>query len=148
MIERSIASAFSRFCRTLLICLSCLGLLLGGCAAGPVGITLFGIGTATGVSYTLSGYAYKTFTASIKKVNAATETALERMGIQIESREVSSDKIIIKGKAVERQVEVSLEALTPKATRIRTVVMENSVLKDRATATEIILQTEQVLIGN
>ena len=146
MIERSIPTAFGKFRHRLLITLISLVLLLVGCAAGPVGITLFGIGTATGVSYTLSGYAYKTFTAPLKEVNTATETALERMGIEVASREVSSNKIIIKGKAVERQVEVSLEALTSKATRIRTVVMENAVLKDRATATEIILQTEQVLI--
>ena len=54
------------------------------------------------------------------------------------------------GKAIaatgnEREIEVELEVVSSNATRIRTVAKQGFFFKDRATATEIILQTEKVL---
>ena len=41
--------------------------------------------------------------------------------------------------------EVEFESLTPKTTRMRVVADSEALIKDSATATEIILQTERVL---
>jgi hypothetical protein len=120
---------------------------LNGCAA--VGLTLFGVGAGvtagTAVSYTLDGVAYRTFTASLPKVEKATLTALNQMGIKVEGKEKAEDGQVIKATATERQIEVQLETVSANTTRIRTVVKQGVFFKDRATATEIILQTERIL---
>jgi hypothetical protein len=122
---------------------------LNGCAA--IGLTLFGVGagvsTGTAVAYSLDGTAYRTFTAPLPKVHTATLTALNRMGIKVEAKEKTEQGEIIKASGAERQIEVELEAVSTKTTRIRTVAKQGMFFKDRATATEIILQTEKVLNG-
>jgi len=123
--------------------------LLNGCAA--MGLTLFGVGagvgTGTAVAYTLDGTAYRTFTAPLPKVEEATLTALNRMGITVEKREKTEQGRLIQASGADRQLEVELEAVSPKTTRIRTVAKQGVFFKDRATATEIILQTEKILNG-
>jgi hypothetical protein len=123
-------------------------LFLNGCAA-PLALTLFGVGagvtTGTAVSYTLDGIAYRTFTAPLPQVERATITALNDMGIKVEGTEKSDAGKTIKAKGVERQIEIELQAISSKTTRIRSVAKDGIFFKDRATATEIILQTERVL---
>ena len=120
---------------------------LSGCAA--VGLTLFGVaaGTATGtsVAYTLDGVAYRTFTAPLAQVERATLMALNDMGIEVDGAEKTNEGKAIKAKGVDRQIEIELEAVSSKTTRIRTVAKQGVFFKDRATATEIILQTERIL---
>ena len=121
---------------------------LSGCAA-PLALTLLGVGagvtTGTAVSYTMDGIAYRTFTAPLLHVERATLTALSDMGIKIEGTEKTDEGKTIKAKGVERQIEIELQAISSKTTRIRTVAKDGVFFKDRATATEIILQTERVL---
>jgi hypothetical protein len=121
---------------------------LNGCVA-PVALTLFGVGagvtTGTAVSYTMDGIAYRTFTAPLPQVERATLTALNDMGMKVEGTEKTDEGKTIKAKGVERQIEIELQAISSKTTRIRTVAKDGVFFKDRATATEIILQTERVL---
>ena len=123
-------------------------LYLNGCAA-PLALTLIGVGagvsTGTAVSYTMDGIAYRTFTASLPHVERATLTALNDMGMKIEGTEKTDEGKAIKAKGLDRQIEIELQAISPKTTRIRTVAKEGFFFKDRATATEIILQTERIL---
>jgi hypothetical protein len=123
---------------------------LSGCAA-PVALTLFGVGagvtTGTAVSYTMDGIAYRTFTAPLPQVERATLRALNDMGMEIGGTEKTNEGKAIKAKGVDRQIEIELQAISAKTTRIRTVAKDGIFFKDRATATEIILQTERIL-GN
>jgi hypothetical protein len=123
-------------------------LYLNGCAA-PVALTLLGVGAGvtagTAVSYTMDGIAYRTFTAPLTQVERATLTALSDMGMKIEGTEKIDEGKAIKAKGVDRQIEIELQAISPKTTRIRTVAKDGVFFKDRATATEIILQTERIL---
>ena len=120
---------------------------LSGCAA--VGLTLFGVGagvsTGTAVSYTLDGYAYRTFTASLPQVRTATLTAFDRMGIEVKAKEKTEEGELIQAVGSDRQIEVDLETISSKTTRMKTVAKQGFFFKDRATATEIILQTEGIL---
>jgi hypothetical protein len=122
-------------------------LALQGCAA--VGLTLFGVGagvtTGTSVAYTLDGIAYRTFTASLPRVESATRTALDRMGIKIEATSKVDQGKAIKAMTNDREIEIELEMVSAKTTRIRTVAKQGLFFKDRATATEIIIQTEKAL---
>jgi hypothetical protein len=112
-------------------------------------MTLFGVGagvaTGTSVSYTLDGIAYRTFTASISQVEGATRTALDRMGIKIQATSKTEHGKAIKAMTNDREIEIELEMVSAKTTRIRTVAKQGMFFKDRATATEIIMQTERVL---
>ena len=123
-------------------------LMLNGCAAG-IGLTLFGVGagvaTGTSVAYTLDGIAYRTFTASLPQVETATRTALDRMGIKIEATSQIDQGKAIKALSNDRDIEIELERISHKTTRSRTVAKQGIFFKDRATATEIIIQTEKAL---
>jgi hypothetical protein len=115
-------------------------------ACDPVSLTVFGVGTATGVQHTLTGIAYRTFSAPLPKVRAAVKTALQHMDIQVGAAEKIENGERLKARASDRDIEIELEAISPKTTRMRTTA-RNGVFMDAATATEIIIQTEKALGG-
>jgi hypothetical protein len=120
---------------------------LSGCET--IGMTLLtvgaGVATGTSVSYTLDGIAYRTFTASLPQVEGATRTALNRMGIKIEATAKTEQGKALRAITNDREIDIELEMISPKTPRIRTVAKQGFFFKDRATATEIIMQTERVL---
>lgn len=126
-----------------LVALVSLAAFLAGCE--PVSLTLLGVGAGAGVSHHMGGLAYRTFTEPLPKVKRATMRAFNRMAINLESAEKTANGEILKAKAADRSIEVELEALTPKTTRISAVARKASVLVDSATAVEIIAQTEKAL---
>ena len=124
------------------ILLACLALSAGGCA--PVALTALGVGMATGVGHTLGGMVYKTFTTPQANVKRATLGALSRMQIRVVDTKRNGSMEVITAKAGDRDVEIELEALTPNTTRMLvTAKKDGGILRDGATATEIILQTER-----
>lgn len=118
--------------------------LLGGCEA--MAITAFGVGASTGVAQTLNGRAYRTFTAPVASVKQATLAALSRMGIKVVSSKRVADEEIIIAKAADRDIEISLEALSPSSTRMRSITRQG-MLYDSATSLEIVMQTEKRVIN-
>lgn len=117
---------------------------LSGCA--PIALTAMGVGMATGVSHTLGGIVYKTFTVPQGSVEKATYGALNRMQIKVTESKRDGTTRIIRARAGDRDVEVELEALTPNTTRmVVTAKKDVGLLRDGATATEIILQTEKLV---
>jgi hypothetical protein len=130
-----------------LVVLALASLNLGGCVA--VGLTALGVGMATGVSHTLSGIVYKTFSASQSSVETATRNALHRMQIKVLEAKRDGSTRTIKAKAGDRDIEIELEALTPNTTRMTvTAKKDGGILRDGATATEVILQTEKYFGSN
>jgi hypothetical protein len=93
----------------------------------------------------MDGIAYRTFTAPLAQVERATLMALNDMGMEVDGAEKTDEGKAIKAKGADRQIEIELEAISSKTTRIRTVAKQGVFFKDRATATEIILQTERIL---
>lgn len=118
-------------------------LLSQGCAA--MGVALLGgaatTATKAGVSYTLDSKAQKTFTAPVSQVKSSLLAALGEMAFPIASAEKNHDGERIVARVDGREVEVELEPVTPKATKIMVVVHQGWFWKDRATAEEIIDQT-------
>lgn len=128
--------------KTAAVLLALGSLSLGGCVA--VGLTALGVGMATGVSHTLSGMVYKTFTTPQAHVKKATMTAFNRMQIKVVDSKRKGSTETITAKAGDRDIEVELEALTPNTTRMLvTAKKDGGILRDGATATEVILQTEK-----
>jgi len=122
---------------------------LNGCAAIALALLGAGVGVATeqAVYYTMRGVASRTLTAPLPRVRRATLRALRRMGIKVEKRERTAYGELIKATGTNRQIEVKLEPITPKSTRMRTVAKRGFFFRDRATAKEIILQTERIIKG-
>lgn len=117
---------------------------LGGCVA--VGLTALGVGMATGVSHTLGGMVYKTFTAPQATVKKATYGAMGRMQVKVVKTKREGSTEVILARAGDRDIEVELEALTPNTTRMKvTATKDGGILHDGATATEVILQTEKIV---
>jgi hypothetical protein len=134
------------------VCLLSSVLLFSGCAAiglSAIGLTLLGVGagvtTGTAVSYTLDGVAYRTFAVPLPQVEKATRAALDRMGIAVGATAKIDQGKSIKATTADREIEIELEMVSSKTTRMRTVAKQGFFFKDRATATEIIIQTEKVL---
>lgn len=123
--------------------------LLGsqGCAAA--GLTLFGVGagvsTGTGVSYTLDSIAYKTFTAPVEDLQSATLKSLKRMDMTVKENKPGESGRRIVAMASDRTIEIELDRLTARTSRMQVVAKQGWLLRDRATAMEIIIQTEQTL---
>ena len=117
---------------------------LNGCVA--VGLTALGVGMATGVSHTLSGMVYKTFTTPQAQVKKAALGALHRMQVKVVDTKRNGTTETIRAKAGDRDIEIELEALTPGTTRmVVTAKKDGGILRDGATATEVILQTEKIV---
>jgi hypothetical protein len=116
---------------------------LGACE--PFAIASFGVGASTAVSHSLGGITYRTFTASAQQVKSASIGALNRMGIKLARTEKSSDGEVLRATATDREIEITLEPISPNTTRMRVIARNGSVFFDSATATEIILQTERLL---
>jgi hypothetical protein len=124
----------------LILCLSCLT------ACVPLALTAAGVGMATGVSHTLGGMVYKTFTAPQAQVKRATLNALGRMQIKVTEIKRKNGTETIFAKAGDRDIEIELEGLTPTTTRMQVTARKDAgLLRDSATATEIIIQTEKLV---
>ena len=125
------------------VLIACLSLTLAGCE--PLALTALGVGASAGISHTLNGVTYRTFTAPPSRVRVATIAALKRMGINVDSAQTTDKGELIKASTSDRQIEIELEGISVNATRMRTIAKNGSLLYDSATATEIILQTEKLL---
>lgn len=121
-----------------------LALTVSSAACDPVSLTMFGVGTAAGVQHTLTGIAYRTFSVPLPKLRTAVKSALDHMDIKIGATEKMQNGERIKARATDRDIEIELEALSGKTTRMRSTA-RSGILMDSATATEIILQTEKAL---
>ncbi len=134
-------SRFPRARRSLAVLL----LAVGTAGCDPISLTAASLGAGVGVSHTLNGIIYRTFTAPMKTVENGSVQAMRDMGVKVVSRSTNQEgERVINATARDREIEVLLEPLTKRTTRMR-VIASNGLLKDSATAQEIMLQTERVL---
>lgn len=120
---------------------------LAVCATGcdPLTLTAASVGGSWAISHTLNGFIYKTFTAPMRRVEDGSVVAMRDMGVKVVSRTTNKEgERVINATARDREIEVRLEPLTARSTRMR-VVANNGLFKDSATAEEIMQQTERVL---
>lgn len=134
--------------RLITVCILTLG--LQGCAIGGLGLMLAATGTGlaagAGVDHTLSGITYKTFAVSRNQLRFATLKTLHRMDMKVVNDKREKEVHLIEAAALDRTIEIELERLTRRTTRMRVVANQGQVFfKDSATATEIIVQTAATL---
>ena len=120
-------------------CLIFLLPLMLGCAA----VVLSGAGI--GASYTFTNVAYRSFNSPIDQVHEATTSALKGMDIKIMEETKSEDSRTIKATTPKLRISINLEEITAKTTQIKVDARKNVILKDKATAAEIIAQVGKIL---
>ena len=125
-------------------------LALQGCAA--LGLTAFsiaaGTGAGVGAGHALDSITYKTFSVPLAGLSRATLLTLDRLDMPVMDVENTEEGQAIKAQAGDRTIEIELDRLTTTATRMRVVAKKNWLIRDRATATEIIMQTDRTLTDN
>lgn len=126
----------------LTICL----LALSGCET--LAVSVLGIGAGTALRHTIDGVTYRTFTAPAPKVREATLAALERMGIRVLSSDKYEGGEVVYADSETRAIELELEPVSPRATRIRVAAKNGGFFYDSATALEIVAQTERLLLDS
>ena len=87
----------------------------------------------------------RTFTLSLPEMHAVVGEVLERMELAIVRDEMDGEDRAMLAWALDRAIELTLEPLTRTVTRLRIVVKEGAFKKDRATASEIVAQTERAI---
>jgi len=111
----------------------------------PITLTAASLGASMGVAHTVNGIIYRTFTAPMRTVERGSVQAMRDMGVKVVSRSTNDGgERVINATAKDRNIEVLLEPLTTRTTRMR-VIASNGLLTDSATAQEIMHQTERVL---
>jgi len=112
-------------------------------SVGCVSILVAGAGG--GIAYTITNVAYKTVSYPSVEVEAAVHSALKKMGIRELWREQTAESIKIAAETPDLTIYVYIDMITPKATKISVDARKNLIMKDVATATEIIEQTIRIL---
>jgi hypothetical protein len=118
-------------------------LALGGCES--LALSVLGVGAGTALRYTIDGVTYRTFTAPAPQVRQATLAALERMGIRVLSSDAFEGGEVFYADSETRAIELELEPVSARATRIRVAAKNGGFFYDSATAREIVAQTERLL---
>jgi hypothetical protein len=127
--------------RAILLSICLLG--LAGCE--PLAISMLGAGAGAALRYSVDGVTYRTFTAPAADVKHASLEALERMGIAFESFDRFEYGELIYARAENRSIEIEIEPISPRATRMRIAAKNGGLFYDNATASEIVAQTERSL---
>jgi hypothetical protein len=127
--------------RAILLSICLLG--LAGCE--PLAISMLGAGAGAALRYSVDGVTYRTFTAPAADVKHASLEALERMGIAFESFDRFEYGELIYARAENRSIEIEIEPISPRATRMRIAAKNGGFFYDNATASEIVAQTERSL---
>ena len=120
---------------------------LAGCAGIPLAAfsIVAGTGAGVGAGHTLDSITYKTFSVPLSGLSRAAIMTLDRLDMPVMEVEDTEEGQTITAEAGDRTVEIELDRLTTTASRMRVVVKKNILIRDRATATEIILQTDRTL---
>ncbi len=98
------------------------------------------------VNFTVDGIAYRTFSAPFEQMQRATLTTFKRMNLALKSDEIKDDGCReLVAAAGDRTIHVELEKLTARTTRMRITAKQGWLWRDRASAGDLIVQTERTL---
>jgi hypothetical protein len=127
--------------------------LLPGCAAvvlpaAAVSVLGAAAGAAVqaGTEYTASGAAYRTLVVPVDEVAWAMHQTFQTMGFAIERDEATAEGRRMTVRAEDRTIKVRVQRLSAATSRIRLLVTQDLIFRDRSTASEILAQLEATLV--
>ena len=118
-------------------------LSLTGCAAAVTAAGVVASGLAYGTEYVMTSRVSRTTTHEFERVKKALLVALCRMQIPVEEVNEIEDGEKIYATADDLKIKIELKKITPCVTRIR-VNAASGLSRDKATASEIVQQTEEI----
>ena len=119
---------------------------LSGCAMLGLAVPAAAVGSgAAGVNYSFTNVAYKTISYPAADVEASLNEALKKMDIKKMERTEEEGRISFTVVTAKLDIYIDLEKVTRTVTSIEVNAKKGFFLKDKATATEIIVQTEKNL---
>ena len=116
-----------------------------GCAMLPLAVPVALSGGAAGVNYSFTNVAYKTISYPVADVDTALHKALIKMGIRKVRRKSQGGTVSVTAATSHLDIFIDLEKITPTVTNIKVNAKKGAFFKDKATATEIIVQIENIL---
>ena len=137
------SSPLSKAGRGIRLCLAAVSLLFaGGCAALLVGGAT---GTLKGFEYSFENGADKSFTTDLSTLKDASVRALEEMAFQAQAPVPTSSGFRILAATPKLDIQIDLEHVTDRVSRISVNAKKGFFRKDRATAAEIIRRTGSLI---
>ena len=119
------------------------GVFQAGCEYAVTGALT---GVSMGVAYLYTNVAEKTVSFDLDRMSRATLLALKKMGISIHDQSKAEGQRRIRAKAKDLDITIKLKEITHKSTKIK-VNARHVIIKDKATALEIIRQTVEAAEG-
>jgi hypothetical protein len=100
--------------------------------------------SSMGVAYYYMNVSEKTCVYDLDTMNKASLLTLKRMGFKLreQSKDEDGDRKI-KANAEDLNIIIKLKRVTQKCTKIKVTARKNVIIRDKATAAEIIMQTEK-----
>ena len=126
------------------VCLALSLFALTGCVQM---LGVLGSGASMASDYILKSAASKTISHGFNRTKQALLIALRKMEIFVDEAVEIEDGEEIVAKAEDLEIKIQLKEITPKVTRITVVAGKNIILRDKATAQEIVYQTNKVADG-
>ena len=117
-------------------------LIITGCSAAALP-ALSGVGFA--VHYSQSNEASRTFTFPVDQTDKAIMFALKGMGIKVVDDSTTENGKRIKAATEKLDIIIDLEQVTAKVTKVNVNARKWTIIKDKATASEIIAQLTKAL---
>ncbi len=114
-----------------------------GCAQVLVPGTLAGAGEL--YRYSTRNVSRQTFVGNIDQVISATKMAFERMNIESKGMDRSESEALLYAETDKLEIKVELQPVTPIVTRVTVNASKNHLVKDKATADEILSQIKRSL---
>lgn len=105
---------------------------------------VLGSGASMASDYILKSSATKTISHEYNMTKKALLIALRKMEILVDEAQEIEDGEAIVAKADDLEITIELKEITPKVTRITVVAGKNILHRDKATAQEIVYQTNKV----
>jgi hypothetical protein len=118
-------------------------ILSSGCAA--LAISAAGAGAGIGLPYVLTDCADRTLNYSFDQVDRVTPKVLKKLDIDLLSETEIENGKRIKASTDSLEIFIDMEKVTMRATRVTINAKKGTILKDPATAGEIINQLEKSL---
>ena len=114
-------------------------------------VTIFAAGAIAGVGhymkYTMDNIAHRTFVADIQQVTLTTLDVLKRLRIKVDTVTKDDSGASIHASANNLAIKIYLLPVSDITTKVTVDAVKHTVLKDRATADEIISQIDHTLQG-
>jgi hypothetical protein len=82
----------------------------------------------------MAGAAYRTFSSPVKDVYEAVHETFQKLEITPTKESFGGDDVTIQGVAIDRKFTIKLDPITPTLTRMKLVVSQHGIGKDRATS--------------